>query len=96
LSNSKQQKTGFSGSRLRDLRLKAGLSRTALAAAVGRSYGAVEAWEQEVSEPSLRSTVALMRVLDCELEDFYLTEDDPVQQTGPSRNASSGMRNVST
>lgn len=89
--------SGFSGVQLRTLREGAGLSRTALAAAVGREYGAVEAWERGASEPSLPSAVSLMRVLGCSFEDICCANaDDPPRKGGPSKNASGGTRNAST
>lgn len=70
------QDAEFSGARLRELRTAAGLSRTELAAAIGRSYETVETWEQDLYEPSLRSIVALLRVLRCSLDDL-MTNDAP-------------------
>lgn len=85
----------FSGDRLQDLRREAGFSRTALAAKIGLSYGAVESWEQGAFEPSLRSLISLMKVLNCSFEDLCLVNaDDPAVQAGPSKNAAGGLRHA--
>lgn len=71
----------FSGTKLQALRRTRNLSRTELAAAVGRGMDAVGTWERGTSEPHFGAFLALLEVLNCEADDL-LTDDDPAQEPG--------------
>ncbi len=74
----------FSGEKLIALRRACGLSRTELAAAVGRGMDAVGTWERGHCEPHLASFYALLEVLGCEGEDL-LTDDEAALVGRPPR-----------
>jgi DNA-binding transcriptional regulator YiaG len=63
----------FSPRKMRALREGAGLSRARLAFAVGRGPDAVRDWERGKFIPNGASMLALIRVLECSLDD--LTEE---------------------
>jgi transcriptional regulator with XRE-family HTH domain len=56
--------------KLKELRLKAGLSQSELAAASGRGLGAIRDYEQGKREPSLRAAVSLAEALGCSVSKF--------------------------
>lgn len=88
----------FSGAKLLTLRKARGISRSALAVAVGREADAVGTWERGAHPPQLDAFLALMEVLDCDAADL-LTDDDPARvgdeqgrRTAVSQGTSTGSR----
>lgn len=86
----------FSGEKLQALRRARGMSRTELAAAVGRGMDTVGMWERGTNEPQLAAFYALQTVLGCQADDL-LTDDDPAgeapgRRTAVSLGTSTGSR----
>lgn len=61
----------FSGSALRDLRVKAGFSQTLLGNKIGTSYQAVGLWETDRTVPKVRYLPRLADALGCKIDDLF-------------------------
>ncbi|HEY8376590.1 MAG TPA: helix-turn-helix transcriptional regulator [Nannocystis sp.] len=64
----------FSGHRLRTLRREAGVSRTALAAAVYRCEHTVYLWERGRVAPSADALARIADTLGCRIDDLLVEE----------------------
>jgi transcriptional regulator with XRE-family HTH domain len=64
----------FSGQRLRDMRLKAGLSTEVVAIASGRSSFSIRDYELERNTPPVNVLSIIASVLDCRVDDFLDAE----------------------
>jgi transcriptional regulator with XRE-family HTH domain len=64
----------FSGSKLRTLRLAAGLSSTQLAAAVGVSESTIHRAERGAFEPRATTVARIAGALDCRMEELFDAE----------------------
>ena len=62
--------------RIRELRKAAGLTQTELGDNMGVSQTIVSDWENEVYLPKARQLPDLARVLNCEINDLYVTEQE--------------------
>lgn len=64
--------------RIKALREAQGLSQKQLAVSMGYVQSAVANWESEVVLPRSRDLPALARVLDCEINDLFVSECEEV------------------
>lgn len=87
--------TKFSSKRLRALRVRAGLSRTALGFKVDRSADAVGFWERGDSQPRPEFVPRIAEALGCAVEDLFEpnNDDDPAGRPG-RRGTASGRTHV--
>ena len=67
------------GSRIKELRIKRGLTQEELAKQIGVTKGAVANYENEVSSPKIDLMYKLFDVLDCDAN--YLHQDDMLRST---------------
>lgn len=67
------------GSRIKELRIKRGLTQEELAKQIGVTKGAVANYENEVSSPKIDLMYKLFDVLDCDAN--YLHQDDMMRST---------------
>jgi len=61
----------FSGQRLRELRVGAGVRREQLAVDVDRSYSSVVKWERSEGIPTANDVGRIAQALGCTVEDLY-------------------------
>lgn len=66
----------FSGHRLRTLRTAAGISRTALAAAVHRCEHSVYLWERGTVAPSADALARIADTLGCRIDDLLVEVEE--------------------
>ena len=66
----------FSGHRLRTLRREAGISRTALAAAVGCCEHSVYSWERGTVAPRADTLAQIADALKCRLDDLLVEVEE--------------------
>jgi len=59
------------GAKIKELRLKAGLTQKALADSLYVTYQAVSKWENEDTEPSLDTLKQMCKVLNCSIDEFF-------------------------
>lgn len=71
----------FSGRRLKEIRQRAGISRTALAFHCGRSADTVAQWEIGRAKPRPEVLRTIADAVGCEIDDL-LTDDDPAAGDG--------------
>ena len=67
------------GSRIKELRIKRGLTQEELAKQIGVTKGAVANYENEISSPKIDLMYKLFDVLDCDAN--YLHQDDMMRST---------------
>lgn len=73
--------------RIRDYRLKAGLSQRALAAQLGLRRNAVSSWERGVSSPSVGNLFRLAKTLGTLAESLYMDLYSPASDRERARTA---------
>jgi transcriptional regulator with XRE-family HTH domain len=69
------------GMRLRELRLAAGLTQSALAARAGLSYKFIGEMERGVGNPTLDSLCAVAQALSVNLADCFMLSESPEEST---------------
>lgn len=73
------------GSRLRELRERAGLSRQEIADKASVSVRSVEKWEQGIREPSWSMVLTLCRALGVPCTEFDREPEGDTEKRGPGR-----------
>jgi transcriptional regulator with XRE-family HTH domain len=83
------------GKRLQFLRESAGMTQREVAAAIGIAQPSYVAWERRNIGLTTEQLKKLADVLGCEIEDFFLGEDQPRKRTGPAGRARQLFEQVS-
>lgn len=71
------------GARIRQARLKAGMTQAALAASVGTRERNIVRWENDQHEPRAESVVAVAKATGVPVEFFYGDDDGDEDRTAP-------------
>ena len=64
--------------RIQELRTKAGMIQALLGTAMGVAQCVISEWERETYLPKARDLPALARVLDCEINDLFVSDCEEV------------------
>ena len=63
--------------KIKELRIKKGLSQAALAKAIGASQKAVDYWESGTNEPKLSYIISLVEYFELSYDEFFAEIDNP-------------------
>lgn len=90
----KSERSQF-GKRLQFLRESAGMTQREVATGIGIAQPSYVAWERRDVGLTTAQLTKLADVLGCEIEDFFLGEDQPRKRTGPTGRARQLFEEVS-